>query len=81
MSTSQSQQSISTARAFYTVFRALPKQDRLAVARYILEDEEIKYSEELHAIPNEITLESFAEDKTAMPSFQSVEDLRKDLLS
>jgi hypothetical protein len=31
-------------------------------------------------IPNETTLKAFAEDKSAMPVFHSVEELRKDLL-
>jgi len=72
---------VSTAEAFYLVFRALPKKDRLAVARYIFEDEEILHSSGLAEIPNEATLKAFAEDKSAMPAFNSVDELRKDLLS
>jgi len=72
---------VSTAEAFYLVFRALPEKDRLAVARYILEDEEIRRSSDLPEIPNETTLKAFEEDKSAMPSFHSVEELRRDLLS
>ena len=72
---------VSTAEAFYLVFRALPKKDRLAVARYIFEDEEIMRSSGLAEIPNETTLKAFAEDKSAMPAFYSVDELRKDLLS
>ncbi len=72
---------ISTAEAFYWVFRALPKKDRLTVARYILEDEDIRHSFDKLEIPNETTLKAFAEDKSAMPIFHSVEELRKDLLS
>ena len=72
---------ISTAEAFYIVFRALPKKDRLAVARYILEDEDIQKNIDLFNIPNETTLKAFAEDKSALPVFHSIEELRKDLLS
>ena len=72
---------ISTAEAFYQVFRALPKKDRLTFARYILEDEDIRHSLDKLEIPNETTLKAFAEEKSAMPVFHSVEELRKDLLS
>ena len=72
---------ISTGEAFYRVFRALPKKDRLAVARYILKDEDILRSFDKLEIPNETTLKAFAEDKTAMPVFYSIKRLRKDLLS
>ena len=72
---------ISAAEAFYRVFRALPKKDRLTVARYILEDEDIRRSFDKLEIPNETTLKASAEDKSAMPVFHSVEELRKDLLS
>ena len=71
----------STAEAFYQVFRALPKKDRLTFARYILEDEDIRHSLDKLEIPNETTLKAFAEEKSAMPVFHSVEELRKDLLS
>ena len=73
--------SISTAEAFHRVFRALLKKDRLTVARFILEDEDIRRSFGILEIPNETTLKAFAEDKFAMPVFHSVEELRKDLLS
>ena len=72
---------ISTAEAFYLVFRALSKKDRLSVARYILKDEDVKISFDKFEIPNKTTLEAFTEDKSDMPVFQSVEELRKDLLS
>ncbi len=36
-----------TAEAFYRVFCALPKKDRLAVARYILLDEDVRQNPEL----------------------------------
>jgi hypothetical protein len=74
-------ETITTAEAFYKVFRALPKKDRLAVARYILEDEDLQQGVDLTEIPNKVTLKSFAEDKSAMPVFHSVDELRKDLLS
>lgn len=72
--------SISTAEAFYLIFRSLPKKDRLAVVHYILEDEEIKKNGRLFALPNKKTLKAFAEDKSSMPVFNSIDDLRKDLL-
>lgn len=72
---------MSTAEAFYQVFRALPKKDRLAIAHYILEDEEIQRSMDQVRVPNETTLAAFAEDKATMPLFQTIDDLRKDLLA
>ena len=69
---------ISTAEAFYLVFCALPKHDQLEVARYILEDEEIQHQLE---VPNETTLKAFAEDKSKMPVFHTMDELRKDLLT
>ncbi|MDI6751820.1 MAG: hypothetical protein QME07_03040 [bacterium] len=72
---------ISKGEAFYRIFRALPKKDRVAVAQYILKDEDIRSSFDKSEIPNKTTLEAFAEDKSAMPVFHSVEELRKDLLS
>jgi len=72
---------ISTAEAFYRVFRALPKKDQLTVAQYILADEDIRRRFDKLEIPNETTLKAFAEDKSAMPVFHTVEELRKDLLS
>jgi len=71
--------SVGTAEAFYVLFRALPKKDRMTVARYILEDDDIRHFYELPEIPNERTLEAFAEDISAMPLFRSLEELRKDL--
>lgn len=72
---------MSTAEAFYQVFRALPKKDRLAIAHYILEDEEIQRSMDQLEVPNETTLAAFAEDKATMPVFQTIDELRKDLLA
>ena len=73
--------SISTAEAFHRVFRALTKKDRLTVARYILEDKDIRRRFGMLETQNERTLKAFAEDKSAMSVFHSVEELRKDLLS
>jgi len=63
-----------TAEAFYILYNALPKKERLKAARYILEDIDME-------IPNETTRKSFAEDKSLMPEFHSMDELRKDLLS
>ncbi|MBF0227945.1 MAG: hypothetical protein HQK76_21090 [Desulfobacterales bacterium] len=73
--------SVGTAEAFYLIFRSLPKKDRLSVIRYILEDEEIEQSVNLLEIPNEKTLKAFDQDKSTMPIFKTVEELKKDLLS
>lgn len=72
---------MSTAEAFYRVFCALPKKDRLAVARYIFQDTEIRHTLELTEIPNDQTLKSFAEEKSHMPVFTTIQALREDLLS
>ncbi len=73
--------SVSTAEAFYVLFRALPKKEKIAVARYILQDDEVQKSANSMVVPNETTLKSFQEDKAGMPVFHSIDDLRKDLLS
>jgi hypothetical protein len=72
---------ISTAEAFYLVFCALPKRDRLTVARYILQDEEIRKSIEHVELPNDITIKALDEDTAEMPRFGTIEELRQDLLS
>ncbi len=72
---------ISAGEAFYRVFRALPKKDRVTVIRYILKDEDIRHSFGKFEIPNETTLKAFTEDKSTMSVFHSIEELRKDLLS
>ncbi len=72
---------VSTAEAFYLVFCALPKRDRLTVARYILQDDEIRKSIEHLEVPSAITLKAFDEDTAEMPRFGTVEELRQDLLS
>ena len=76
-----SQSKVSTAEAFYRVFCALTKKDRLAVVRHILQDKEIRQYLELQEIPNDVTLKAFSEDKTKMPVFETIQELRKDLLS
>ena len=78
---STSHQTISTAEAFYRVFRALSKRDRLDVARYIFQDDEIRHNLELTEIPNDLTVQSFSEEKAKMAVFDSIQDLREDLLS
>ena len=72
---------LGTAEAFYRVFCALPQKERVVIARYILADEEVQRSLALSEIPNEITLQAFAEDKQRMPVFDTVDELGKDLLS
>jgi hypothetical protein len=73
--------SIGAAEAIYVLFRSLPKQEKLALAKYILEDEEVRTNMEGTRIPNASTLKSFREEKSEMPVFHSVETLRKDFLS
>ena len=72
---------VSTAEAFYRVFCALSKKDRFAVAHYILQNEEIRQNLELPEIPSDTTLKAFHEDKTKMPVFETIHELRDDLLS
>ncbi len=81
MSQTMTGKTLSTAEAFYRVFCALPLQDRIAIAQYILTDEQIQQSLALSEIPNSITLQAFAEDKKDMPVFDTVEELMEDLLS
>ena len=69
------------AEAFYRVFRALPPKERIVIARYILADEEVQLNLALSEIPNETTLQAFAENKQLMPVFDTVDELGKDLLS
>jgi hypothetical protein len=73
--------SIGPAEALYVLFRSLSKNEKLAVAKYILEDEEVRKTVAATHIPNEATLRAFKEDKSEMPHFDSLEALRKDLLS
>lgn len=72
---------ISTGEAFYKVFRALPKKDQVTVVRYILEDKASRRRFDNLSIPNKTTLKAFSEDKSTLPAFHSVKELRKDLTS
>ncbi len=72
---------ISTADAFYKLFLSIPKKDRLIAAQYILSDKEIRKTFDLTEVINKTTLEAFSEDKKDMPVFNTVDELRKDLLS
>ncbi|CAN2040090.1 conserved hypothetical protein [Candidatus Magnetomoraceae bacterium gMMP-15] len=70
-------QSTGTPEAFYRLFRSLSQHERFIAARYILEDEEIRH---YLKIPNKITLEALSEDKNNMPLFNTIDELREDLL-
>ena len=70
-------QSIESPEGFYRLFRSMSQNDRLAAATYILEDEEIRH---YLKIPNEITLKAFLEDKNSMPLFNTIDELREDLM-
>ncbi len=72
---------LSTAEAFYRVFCALSLQDRIAIARYILADEQVQHGLALSEVPNSVTLQAFAESKEDMPVFNTVDELVEDLLS
>ncbi|MDY7079575.1 MAG: hypothetical protein SXV54_22045 [Chloroflexota bacterium] len=72
---------LGTAEAFYRVFCALPQEERIAIAHYILADAEVQQGLALSEIPNEITLQAFVEDEQCMPVFDTVDELEKDLLS
>ncbi len=50
-------------------------------AQYILSDEEIRKIFDLAEIVNKTTLDAFSEDKKNMPAFNTIDELRKDLLS
>ena len=69
------------AEAFYKIFRTLPQKERVTIAHYILADEEVRKGLELSEIPNETTLQTFAEDKQNMPVFSTIDELQQDLLS
>jgi len=75
------QAKVTTAEAFYRIFCVLSKRDRLSVARYIFQDVEIRQHLDLPEIPNDVTLKTFAEEKTGMPAFETIQELREDLLS
>jgi hypothetical protein len=80
---------VPAAEAFYSIFRALPRKERLAIAGYILADEDVQTnldpllldSSRGSEIPNETTKQAFNEPKEQMMIFETIDDLRKDLLS
>jgi len=72
---------LNTAEAFYRVFCALPLQDRIAIAHYILADGQVQQNLALSETPNSMTLQAFAESKETMPVFDTVDELLEDLLS
>ena len=74
---------IGAAEAFYSLFRALPRKERLAIVGYILADEDVQTNLDPSAreIPNETTKQAFNEPKEQMAIFETIDDLRKDLLS
>lgn len=78
---------VGAAEAFYSIFRALPRKERLAIAGYILADQEVQTTLEplqrqeysASEIPNETTKQAFHEPKEQMAIFETIDDLRKDL--
>ena len=70
-----------TAEAFYRVFRALPRKERIAIAHYILADAKVQKTLALPEMPNETTSRVFSEDKQSMSVFDTVDELQRDLLS
>ncbi len=81
MSQTTTKHTLSTAEAFYRVFCALPLRERIAIAHYILADEQVRQSLALSEVPNGVTLQAFAESKEDMPVFDTVDELVEDLLS
>ncbi len=81
MSQATTGHTLSTAEAFYRVFCALSLQERIAIAHYILADEQVQQSLALSKVPNNVTLQAFAENKEDMPVFDTVDELVEDLLS
>jgi len=69
------------AEAFYKIFRALPLEDRVAITQYILADEDVQKNLGLLEIPNLVTIRAFAEGQQNMALFDTIDDLREDLLS
>lgn len=53
----------------------------MTIARYILQDEDIRRNLDEFELPNEITLAAFREDNATMPVFQTIDELRQDLLT
>lgn len=81
MSQMTTEHTLSTAKAFYREFCALSLQERIAIAHYILADEQVQQSLALSEVPNSVTLQAFAESKKDMLVFDTVDELVKDLLS
>jgi hypothetical protein len=75
------QAAFEAAEAFYKIFRALPREERVAITQYILADEDVRKNLSLLEIPNGITIHAFLENKQTMASFDTVNELREDLLS
>jgi len=73
--------SFGTAEAFYKIFSALPRKERLAIAHYILIDKDVQESLAQSEIPNETTLQAFTQVERNMPVFNTIGELQKDLLS
>ena len=63
------------------VFCALPLRERIAIAHYILADEQVQQGLALSEVPNSVTLQAFAESKEDMPVFDTLDELVEDLLS
>ena len=80
MSQTTTEHTLSTAEAFYRVFCALSLQERIAIAHYILADEQVQQGLVMSEVPNSATLQAFAESKENMPAFDTVDELSKDLL-
>ena len=80
MSQTTTEHTLSTAEAFYRVFCALSLKEKIAIAQYILADEQVQQSLFMSEVPNSVTLQAFAESKEDMPVFDTVEELTKDLL-
>ena len=76
-----SDHSFGAAEAFYRIFRALPQKERFAIADLILRDEEVCRNFGLSEIPNEITKKAFNEPFEQMAIFETIDDLRKDLIT
>lgn len=51
---------LSTAEAFYRLLSALSLQERIAITHYILADEQVQQSLAHAEVPNSMTLQAFA---------------------
>ena len=79
--TKTGQATLDVARAFYKIFRTFSKEDRFAITQYILADEDVQKNLTSSEIPNETTIQAFAENKQSMTSLDSIDALREDILS